>query len=727
MNKYQFIISIFLLCAGISSCTGDDMISRQVKEGNVPISLAGTLPISNDCGDDDAATYNNIYLSAKVDNDGKPGKEYFKNKAFNAIELPSYVAENANAKEITLKETLNYPLNNIGLHLFAHSGEIDSSDNLKLTAGAGGNNDNSKDFIISNGDGKGTLSSSESSKKAPTILTFRHVMTKIFVDVVLSDENDRPVSEPKSVSITLKDGIAALNGDYPVTSTDKATNCTCNYSLQKGINYLIPNGSILADHTNGSNSIHPIKELKIDDYTANASDLTGLGFTPASGNDHKKVELLPGYAYKLTFKIKRLKVTSITFEKVNWEVIKLGSENSSYVPAQLNMNLGNYVQTDAKDTITKVVLHTNDNKQYVGNIIYAGADKPVGQFVSLPAAATTGNPNPTVDLYTNQGLLIAGVTATTYAENSSTTTDRDITLSLSPGGMKTADGQDPSPTNPYLVETPLQFMNLSKETARTAFLQTNDLDLESLNTTFTPIASFSGTYDGNGKRILNATFSGNGLFTANSGTIKNIRIASGKITATGTHAGSICGTNTGTVVACINEAQIHGTATHAGGICGKNDGSIIACLNTGDIFTGSSYSGGICGENVNANAWAITACVNVGMMNRKSTKMAGICGTTSAGTSILETCYWLTGTAKRYSGNDADVKDTEVAANGYTPADTDDVADLSPQMLRNEKLTDQSGTTTELLTKAIPTAWNAYQFTYDVRTNGCVWPMPVKK
>lgn len=734
MNKYQFIISIFLLCTGISSCSSDDMLTQQVKEGNVPISLSGALPLSNDCGDAGATTYDNIFLSAKVDKAGEPDIEYFKNKAFKQMELPQYVEGNTNADNISLKEALTYPLGNIGLHLFAHSGKVTDVGNLELTAGRGvddkGDSDNSKDFIISNGDnGKGTLGSSE---KPSTTLTFRHIMTKIYVDVVLNDETDKPVSDPESIKITLTDGLAALNGNYPINSesTGTATDNEGNYSLQKGINYLIPNGKVLADHSSGANTIHPIKALIIDDYTADLNDLANLTLTPVQNNSSEKVELLPGYAYKITFNIKRLKVTSITFEMLPWEKVVLGSENSSYVPAKLNMNLGNYNQIfDKKDTITKVVLHTSD-KQYVGNIIY-NSTTPIGQFVSLPAAGGTA---PTVDLYTSQGLLIAGVTANSYAVNSSTT-DRDITVSLSAGGMKTKDGNAYSEANPYLVETPLQFMNLYKETTGTFFQQANDLDFESLNVAFIPITSFSGTYDGNGKRILNATFSGNGLFATNNGTIKNIRIASGKIAATSGYAGSICGTNetnetsgtSGNIVACINEAQIHGTATHAGGICGKNSGTITACLNTGDIFTGSSYSGGICGENMNTDTEAITACVNVGMMNRESTNMAGICGTTATGTSILKTCYWLTGTAKKYSGNDVSVDDTEVAVHGYTPVGTDDVADLSPQMLRNEKLTDSSKTTTELLDGAIPTNWNTYEFTYAVKTNGCVWPMPVKK
>lgn len=722
MNKYQYIISTFLLCIGISSCSNDDVFTQQVKEGNVPISLSGALPLSNDCGDAGATTYNNIFLSAKVDKGGEPDIEYFKNKAFESMALPQYVPGNSNATDITLKEALNYPLDNIGLHLFAHSGQTDDAGQLKLTAGSGSSTDNSKDFIISNGaDGKGTLGSSASPS---TTLTFRHIMTKVYVDVVLSDESDKPVSDPKSISITLNDKLAALNGNYSITSgpTSTATDSKNNYSLQKGINYLIPNGSVLADHTSGTNNIFPIKTLVIDDYTANSADLSNLALTPAKDNSHKKIELLPGYAYKLTFNIKRLKVTSITFEMLSWDKIILGNENSSYIPAKLNMDLGSYEQTVDKDTITKAVLHTNDNKQYVGKVIY-DAGKPVGQFVFLPAVGTMSK----VDLYTSQGLLIAGVEANSYAAAGSSTTDKDITVSLSPGGMKTKDGKACSEANPYLVETPLQFINLSKETTGTYFQQVNDLDLESLNVAFTPIATFSGVYDGNGKRILNATFNGNGLFATNSGTIKNIRIASGKITAKGTHAGSICGTNesTGSIIACINEAQIHGTATHAGGICGKNSGTITACLNTGDIFTGTSYSAGICGENANANTGAITACVNVGMMNRASSKMAGICGTTTNGTSILKTCYWLTGTAKKYSGNDVSVNDTEVAVHGYTPDGADDIADLSPQKLREDHGTEETNTTSGLLSTACNST--GYKFTYAVKTNGCVWPMPVKK
>lgn len=720
MNKYQYILGgLFLLLTGLSSCSTEEKITGEVEEGNNPIRLAGILSkTTGDCGDTGSNTYDNLYLSAKVNEDGKLGVDFFKNKAFNnGLELPSYVVGNTTSKDIPLQETLYYPLGEIGLHLFAHSGKIDEAGHMSLKAGQ----DKANDYIISNGldvEGMGTHSSSVNTS---TTLTFRHAMTKVFVDVVV-DQTDTPDPAPDSIQITLNEGMAVQTGSYSITSTGNAINGSGNYTLRKGINYLIPNGKVLADKTA---TIYPIKSLVIDDYTAAAADIEKLALTPATDNPHEKVELIPGYAYKITFNVKRLKVTEITFTQIDWDTVILGNENSSYVPAKLNVSLGDYLQTETKDAITKVVLHTGttENKQYVGDVKYDGGN-PAGQFVSLPANVES------VDLYTNQGLLIAGVApdAGTYQDDATTpdTSDKKITISLSKGGMRTLNGGTHSSTNPYLVETPLQFMNISKDAGGNIYYQQkNDIDFESLNTAFIPVGTFNGTYDGNSKRILNAAFTGNGLFSTNSGTIKNIRIASGKITATGTHAGSICGVNAGTVVGCINEAQIHGSATHAGGICGENNGKIIACLNTGDIFAGSEYSGGICGENKSTASGAITACVNVGMMNRNSVNMAGICGTTVSGTGLFKTCYWLTGTAKRYSGNDVGVNDTEEAVKGYTPAISDDVADLSPQKLRDEHDSEENVTTTVILSTAC--SGTDYKFTYDVQTNGCVWPMPVKK
>ncbi len=742
--KHNYLTGGLLLFAlTLGSCSDDptDLTSQTVTEGNTPILFTGALSraTGNDCGENTSSTYSNIHLSADTDNGTSNGNKlnYFNNVAINEASLPSSTSEDSKAT-LTTTEKLHYPLST-GLRFFAYSGNIDDSRKLTLTAGNGIAND----IILSNGigddEGKGTYGNENITD--PINLTFRHVMTKIFVAIEVdksdgTDEGEYVDPDPTNIEITLNDGLAVASGKYPITAkatpvanngTTDVTDPSGNYILKQGVNYLVPNGAELT----GTN-VYPIKGLKIDDYTATAADCKALTITPANGNS-KEIKLLPGQAYGLVFKIKRLEVTEITFKQIDWDTVVLGNESSSYVPATLKMDLGSYVQTEVKDTITKVVLHANDNKQYVGNILYKedGSKKPYGQFVTLPATVTS------VDLYTSKGLLVAGVVphSGSYQADNSSSTNKKITLTLSAGGMKTKSSGENNATNPYLVETPVQFCNISKALA-VSYEQVNDLDLEALTEPFTPFTEFTGTYDGNGKRILHASFTGNGLFAKNSGTIKNIRIASGKITATGTHAGSICGENSGTIVACINEAQIHGSATHAGGICGKNSGSIIACLNTGDIFTRSNYSGGICGENTSTTAGAITACVNVGMMNRGSGKMAGICGVTTSENNPLKACYWLTGTAKEdYDDNSWGKDKTEVAAytatGDYTPGDKDDVADLSPQKLRDSNTGEKTGDekkTTALLNAAISNTWkNDYEFTYNVATNGCVWPMPVKK
>ena len=760
--KHNYLIGGLLLFAtALGSCsdTQTDLTDQPVTEGNTPILLTGILSRATGCDDGTTTTptYSNLHLSADTDNGTNNTPNYFYDVKIDNVTLPLTATED---KETLKTDPLFYPLG-AGLRFFAYSGTIGKDGrSMKLTAGNADDKDDKidHDFILSNGtvgkedEGKGIYGDEQT--KGNILLTFRHVMTKIFVGVEVdkegndNDDNEHVNPDPETIKITLNDGLAVASGDYPITakatpgtgSTD-VTNQQGSYTLQKGVNYLVPNGAVLYDQTK---SIKPISKIVIDDYS-DATNCKTLSITPATGASNT-IQLRPGQAYGIFLKIKRLKVTEITFTKVDWDTVDLRSENSSYVPAKLNLNLGNYNQSADKDTITKVILHNSENgveKQYVGNILYeetSQGKKPVGQFVNLPTAT---NAPTKVDLYTSQGLLVAGVTpdASSYKDASSSTTDKDITISLSAGGMKTVSGSDYNAnSNPYAVQTPIQFSNMGKDLTA-SYRQSTDLDLETLTTAFTPIGSataFSGTYDGNGKRILHATFSGNGLFATNSGTLKNIRIASGIITATGTHAGSICGINeaAGKIVACINEAQIHGTATYAGGICGKNSGSIIACLNTGDIFTGSSYSGGICGENESSTQGAITACVNVGMMNRNSTNMAGICGvvTATTKTSLLKTCYWLTGTAKKkYDDNLWGNDKTEVAANindntHYSPDNADDVADLSPQKLRDKNTSEEAedkNKTTALLSTACQST--DYKFTYAVETNGCVWPMPVKK
>ena len=110
---------------------------------------------------------------------------------------------------------------------------------------------------------------------------------------------------------------------------------------------------------------------------------------------------------------------------------------------------------------------------------------------------------------------------------------------------------------------------------------------------------FAGAFDGQGYAIKNLVVGGGKsgtLFGYNSGTIRNLVIAGGMVSADYYGAG-ICSHNSGTIDHCINTANIF-CNNYGGGIVGKNygDGVITNCINIGYVQNGN-FCGGIAGSN----------------------------------------------------------------------------------------------------------------------------------
>ena len=151
-----------------------------------------------------------------------------------------------------------------------------------------------------------------------------------------------------------------------------------------------------------------------------------------------------------------------------------------------------------------------------------------------------------------------------------------------------------------------------------------DVDLN--NVAFTPIGVFTGTFDGNGKKIKKLSISSSsdhttlseGLFRSNTGTIKNLGIENFSITASGntniTNIGSLVGyNNEGTISNCYavdSDAQVdvsvligtHSTSISVGGLVGTNSGTIISSYATGAVTGGDEGDevGGLVGTNSGA-------------------------------------------------------------------------------------------------------------------------------
>ena len=214
--------------------------------------------------------------------------------------------------------------------------------------------------------------------------------------------------------------------------------------------------------------------------------------------------------------------------------------------------------------------------------------------------------------------------------------------------------------------------------SRTVYLN-RDIDLSGYS--FNGVASFSGTFEGQGNRIKGIDYSKDdgfigvfkyvekgavvrgltveaeikgedsgsytgGIAAVNCGTITDCRFT-GSVNAAGV-SGGIVGYNAegGTVLSCVNAGTII-SEENTGGIAGENKGTIRECENTGDINSDSSWVdasedisvqkmlegfdldsgkniGGICG----INSGLITGCINsavVGYLN-SGENVGGISG-----------------------------------------------------------------------------------------------------
>ncbi|MCD8177010.1 MAG: fimbrillin family protein [Tannerellaceae bacterium] len=613
-----------------------------------------------------------------------------------------------------------YPLGNNTIALYAYSGQLTNTTQMQLTSGKALTNDallsnygTRSDGTTSN-EGEGTLGSSQ---EPATIMQFRHVMTQINVEIEVDLTETPVVVDPPPTSIRFQMGTnIPATGRYAIDAetTDLATNLSGSYTLTEGINYVVPSG--------GDITTFAFTELIIDDYRATADDLDGLRISNLNISSPAPL-LMPGYAYNITFLVQRLRVEAITIELVPWNAREVNNEPITYDPYILDLDLGDYVNSGA-DQIEKVVLYTTDSLEYVG-----GLDDDGISFVNLPATAEVDS----VDLYTSLGLLISLPLQTTDYTLDSGTKTGTLTALLSEGGMRLENpGQPPAPGNPYLISTPVQVFNIAKDLTA-SYKQVNDLDIDRLNYTtsspLVPLETFEGVFDGNGYQIQNLVMTGPALIERNEGTLKNLRIASGRIDATGQCvAGSFCAVNAGTIVACINEARIVNATNIVGGICGTNEDNakVIGCINTGNLENGVIL-GGICGQNNDADIYTFVSCINIGLLTKSGTTLGGMIGTTvDSPDPVVSTSFWLVGTAAKTFGG----PETSVGS-GFIG--DDDVSALSPEKLRNdlsalERDTDAE-TTVILLNTALQnyTTWgDQYHYVLDQEETGSVWPIPQK-
>ncbi|MBQ7463748.1 MAG: hypothetical protein IJS86_02705 [Lachnospiraceae bacterium] len=129
-------------------------------------------------------------------------------------------------------------------------------------------------------------------------------------------------------------------------------------------------------------------------------------------------------------------------------------------------------------------------------------------------------------------------------------------------------------------------------------------DIRLINSDFTTIPVFNGIFDGNGHRISEYSYSGDGYVTGlfryigKDGVVKDLELF-GDITAVDDKqiTGGFCGINQGVIRNCTFEGKIKGkTTTGAMAAINEVSGLIGFCRNEGKI-TGYYYTGGIAGKN----------------------------------------------------------------------------------------------------------------------------------
>ncbi len=216
---------------------------------------------------------------------------------------------------------------------------------------------------------------------------------------------------------------------------------------------------------------------------------------------------------------------------------------------------------------------------------------------------------------------------------------------------------------PYLISSKADMQELAKNVsggqkyAGIYFKLTRDLT-GAEDTITSPIANFSGNFNGNGHEIaLKIGYSSTiaGLFgTINGATIKNLGVSgsviSDPISDNSIYVGGICGFAINSEISnCYNTGNIssssrYGRNAYSGGICGYMSNATVTiienCYNTGVVSasTASStsagaYSGGICGGATSSTDHVIKSCYNIGNISAKyassiktTTYSGGICG-----------------------------------------------------------------------------------------------------
>ena len=210
--------------------------------------------------------------------------------------------------------------------------------------------------------------------------------------------------------------------------------------------------------------------------------------------------------------------------------------------------------------------------------------------------------------------------------------------------------------DPYQVAAPEQLNNV-RNYLSSYFIQICDIDMTDATSDggtywndgagWKPIGDnskkFTGNYNGAEYSIIglycNAAYAG--LFGYNNGgTIKNVNLTGTIEGGKNAFSGGVVAYNfKGTVINCINNADITSSGTYAGGVIGYNTSSsdITDCYNYGNVVS-SDFAGGIVGSSQNAK---ISYCGNNGNITSttKTDTQVGYGGIAGKADKDITQCY----------------------------------------------------------------------------------------
>jgi hypothetical protein len=250
------------------------------------------------------------------------------------------------------------------------------------------------------------------------------------------------------------------------------------------------------------------------------------------------------------------------------------------------------------------------------------------------------------------GELIAGTYYLKIFETSNSLTISEYSVSITKQIIPTYSGGSGTLADPYRISTKNDIFALAATPVHLAknFILLNDIDMtgESFSraviaqdtdtTSWGSTYEFSGSFNGNGRKITNVNINAGGAQNHNlglfgyigySGQVFDLGVENIVITGTTSqYVGAITGNNAGQISRCFSSGAIN-ASTYCGGIAGYNGGTISDC------YSQCSVSGNIAGGLLGQNYAKVFTSYSVGAVSGSS--IGGLVGSNER---VIALCYW---------------------------------------------------------------------------------------